>query len=147
MKKETKIDLWFVLALFLVMVIAPVLLRYVFLPRLKPELHNVWGMNVYGYMYRILPWLCIALALVHVFVTKRLSLAFVVGEFVCLYIATTFMSYCLRPEDPLVQTLGNGLIHMILIFFIPASTFILQALGIFVLGQVEEHKAKKQAGS
>ena len=76
MKKETKIDLWFVLALFLVMVIVPVLLRYVFLPWLRPELHNVWGMNVYGYMYSVLPWLCIALALVHVFVTKRLSLPF-----------------------------------------------------------------------
>ena len=140
MKKETKIDLGFCVLLFTAAVVIPLLLRFAFLPLLEPQLFNIWGMYVYWYMYNVLPWFCIALALVHVFVTKRLSGWFVGCEAVLLLLGGICMRFCLDPSDPLGKILHYGIKQGFFLMFILLATLLIQGIALLVIRLIQRRK-------
>ncbi len=148
MKKTLRADLCFVGALLVAILGVPVVMRFFIGPIMEPTLFRVWGLQIYSYMFNVTPYICLALALLHVIITRRISGLFVFSEIILFLLGGIFTEFCLRPQDPLGDNLITGIIIGVLLMFIPAATFLLQAFGIFIVGQVERRKAKKnQAGS
>ncbi len=144
MKKTLKADLCFVGALFIGILVIPITVRTIMNGLNMP----FWSFDVYYYMNGIVPYICIALALLHVIITRRISGLFVSSEIIFVLLGGIYTEFYLRPQDPLGDTLYNGLIIGMLLMYIPMITFLLQALGVFIVGLVERRKAKRnQTGS
>lgn len=140
MKKTLKVDLCFVGALLVVILGVPIIMSFSNYPP--------WERNLYAYMFRILPYPCIAIALLHVIITKRISGLFIFSEIIFLLLGGIYREFYLWPQDSWGDILIDGLIIGMLLMFIPMITFLLQAFGIFIVGLVERRKAKKnQPGS
>ncbi len=133
MKKTLKADLCFAGALFIGILVIPITVRTIMNGLNMP----FWSFDVYYYMNGIVPYICIALALLHVIITRRISGLFVFSEIIFLLLGGIYTEFYSRPQDPLGDNLIDGIINGMFLMYIPAATFLLQAFGMLIVKLVK----------